>query len=73
MTLHRITDTLFDRTTTTEVYSMIPETLARIRDDDLRAEAERQRLARRVGAGRCWRRIADYADRQAQRATRRYE
>jgi hypothetical protein len=53
-----------------EVRSMIPEEYARIREEEMRAEAERQRRIRRFRAGRWWRSVADYATRRAEAAER---
>ncbi|GAA0538404.1 hypothetical protein GCM10011581_05400 [Saccharopolyspora subtropica] len=62
------TDPLFDPRPTTEVRMITPEELFRLRNDELLAEADRQRLVRRFAAGRWWRRLADYASRRAERA-----
>ena len=53
-----------------EVRSMIPEEFTRIREKEMRAEAERQRRIRRLRAGRWWRSVADYATRRAEAAER---
>ena len=54
-----------------EVRSMIPEDYVRIREQEMRAEAERQRTIHRIRAGRRWRHIARYATRRAEAAERR--
>ncbi|MFC7343124.1 hypothetical protein [Saccharopolyspora griseoalba] len=54
-----------------EVRSMIPEEYVRIREEEMRAEAERQRRAQRLLAGRLWRSLAGYATRRAEAAERR--
>ena len=54
-----------------EVRSMIPEDYVRIREQEMRAEAERQRTVHRIRAARRWRYIASYATRRAEAAERR--
>ncbi|CAM00426.1 hypothetical protein SACE_1094 [Saccharopolyspora erythraea NRRL 2338] len=49
---------------------MMPEHLSKIRMQDLIREAREARLAREVGAGRLWRRLAAYASDRADRAQR---
>ncbi|QGK68940.1 hypothetical protein GIY23_04760 [Allosaccharopolyspora coralli] len=46
---------------------MMPEEMSRIRHQQLRQEADEQRMARRLCAGRWWRRLATYAARRADR------
>ncbi|QUH00344.1 hypothetical protein HUO13_05485 [Saccharopolyspora erythraea] len=49
---------------------LMPEDLSKIRMQDLIHEAREARLAREVGAGRLWRRLAAYASDRADRAQR---
>ncbi|GAA2811212.1 hypothetical protein [Saccharopolyspora taberi] len=49
---------------------LMSEELTRIRMNDLIREAQQQRLAHKVGAGRLWRRLAVYAADRADRAQR---
>ncbi|MFB9567665.1 hypothetical protein [Saccharopolyspora hordei] len=49
---------------------MSPEQIIHVRMDELREEAQRHRRARRMTAGRWWRRLAAYAERRAECASR---
>lgn len=54
-----------------EAHALLPEELSRIRQEELRAEAQRQREVRRHSAGRWWRSLARYATERAEAAERR--
>ncbi|GAA4841834.1 hypothetical protein [Saccharopolyspora rosea] len=55
-----------------EIRMFLPEDLSRIRRHELIAEAQRHRLARRVSAGRWWRRLGHFALARADRAAARW-